>query len=300
MTFSSNDDGEDTLAEKKRTNSSPDSMKLGTCTLRLDVPRVIGILNVTPDSFSGDGIAGDNLTAIGRGEMMFDSGADIVDIGGESTRPGSEPTSEEEEMRRTIEVVEALARRHPGRISIDTYRPRVAESAIYAGATIINDVTGLRHSEMRKVVADHDATAIIMHMKGAPKTMQTRPRYRDVVAEIKAFLSDRIEEAENDGIGSRKIMVDPGIGFGKTLDHNLQILSRLREFRSLGKPIVIGVSRKSFIGKITGLPPEQRLEGSIAAAVVAIRNGADIVRVHDVPETVRALKVAHAIIQADE
>ena len=300
MTFSSNDDGEDTVAEMKRTKSLPYSVRIGTCTLRLDIPRIIGILNVTPDSFSGDGIAGDALTAIERGEMMFDSGADIVDVGGESTRPGAAPISEEEEIRRTIEVVEALARRHPGRISIDTHRPRVAESAIYAGATIINDVTGLRDGELRKVVAAHDATAIIMHMKGVPRTMQTRPRYRDVVAEIKAFLNDRIEEAENDGIGSRKIMIDPGIGFGKTLDHNLQILSRLREFRSFGKPIVIGVSRKSFIGKITGLPPEQRLEGSIAAAVMAVRNGADIVRVHDVSETVRALKVAHAIIHAED
>ena len=300
MTFSSNDDGEDTVTERKSTKSPPCSVKIGTCTLRLDVTRIIGILNVTPDSFSGDGIAGDALTAIERGEMMFDSGADIVDVGGESTRPRAEPVSEKEEIHRTIEVVDALARRHPGRISIDTYRPRVAESAIYAGATIINDVTGLRDGEMRKVIANHDATAIIMHMKGSPRTMQTRPRYKDVVAEIKAFFSDRIEEAENDGIGSRKIMIDPGIGFGKTLDHNLQILARLREFRSLGKPIVIGVSRKSFIGKITGLPPEQRLEGSIAAAVVAARNGASIVRVHDVLETVRALKVVDAIVQAEK
>jgi dihydropteroate synthase len=256
----------------------------------------MGIVNNTEDSFSGDGIGGDVKAAVRAGLSMFDMGADIVDVGGESTRPGAVSVPLDEELRRTIPVIEILCRVHPGRVSIDTMKPGVAEAALYAGVAIVNDVSGLRDPRMREVVAEHDAAVIIMHMRGDPRTMQVRPRYRDVVGDIMTYLEARIDEAEEAGINPRKIMVDPGIGFGKTIDHNLEILRRLREFKMLGKPIVIGVSRKSFIGKISGLPAMDRLPGSIAAAVLAVREGANIVRVHDVQETASALRVAHAIM----
>ena len=272
------------------------SVMTGTCRLRLDVTRVMGIVNVTPDSFSGDGIMGDPGGAISRGRAMFSDGADLVDVGGESTRPGAEPVPVDAEIARTLGVVEALSALRPGRVSIDTYKPEVAERALFGGATIINDVTGLGDPRMARVAAEHDASVIIMHMKGEPRTMQEDPKYVDVVSEIASFLQERVAVAEAAGVRSDRIMVDPGIGFGKTLDHNLEIIARLREFKALGKPVVIGVSRKAFIGKLTGLRPEDRLEGSLAAAVLAVRNGADVVRVHDVAETVRALGVAVPII----
>jgi dihydropteroate synthase len=281
-------------ATRRQTNIL--SIRLGTCVLKLDKPKVMGIVNNTPDSFSGDGIGGDVEKAVERGLFMFDSGADMVDVGGESTRPGADPVSPDTEMRRTIPVVERLTRAHPGRISIDTMKPEVAEGALFAGATLVNDVSGLRDQRMIDVVAEHDAGVIVMHMLGQPRTMQADPRYRDVVEDIIEFLSERISAAEEAGVNPRKIMVDPGIGFGKTLDHNLEILGRLREFRALGKPIVIGVSRKSFIGKLTGEPVENRLEGSIAAAILAVWEGANVIRVHDVPQTVRAMKVSSSIL----
>lgn len=275
------------------------SIKLGTCILKLDEPRIMGIVNNTPDSFSGDGIGGDVKAAVRAGLSMFDTGADIVDVGGESTRPGAAPVKLEEELRRTITVIESLSKVHPGRVSIDTMKPEVAEAALYAGAAIVNDVSGLRNPRMKEVVAEHGAAVVIMHMRGDPRTMQVKPRYRDVVGDIITYLEARIDEAQGAGIDPRKIMVDPGIGFGKTIDHNLEILRRLREFKKLGKPIVVGVSRKSFIGGISGLPASERLPGSIAAAVLAVREGANIVRVHDVPETAKALRVAHAIMTND-
>jgi dihydropteroate synthase len=255
----------------------------------------MGIINNTPDSFSGDGVSGDLDLALKRARAMFEAGADLVDVGGESTRPGAEAVPEQVEIKRTIPIIESLAASYPNRISIDTMKPRVAERALYSGASVVNDVSGLRDKDMIDVVAEHGASVIIMHMKGDPRTMQLRPRYRDVVRDVMEFLDDRIAAAEGAGVDPGLIMVDPGIGFGKTLEHNLEILARLRELKALGKPIVIGVSRKSFIGKITGLPPEQRLEGSLAAAILAVREGADVVRVHDVPETVRALRVANSI-----
>ncbi len=275
------------------------SVMVGTCRLRFDSPKVMGIVNITPDSFSGDGIIGDSSRAILRGKAMFAAGADLVDVGGESTRPGAEPVPADAEAVRILGVVEALSAHRPGRVSIDTYKPEVAERALFAGATIVNDVTGLRDPRMIDVVTEHGASVIIMHMKGEPRTMQVRPRYKDVVAEVASFLRDRVGAAEAAGVSPGKIMVDPGIGFGKTLDHNLEIIARLRELRGLGKPIVIGVSRKAFIGKLTDLPPEERVEGSLAAAVLAVRNGADVVRVHDVSETVRALKVAVPILSKE-
>jgi dihydropteroate synthase len=255
----------------------------------------MGILNMTTDSFSGDGLGGNWREAVARGKFMFEAGADMVDVGGESTRPGAEPVPFEVEVARTIRVVEELSALHPGRISIDTMKPQVANEALYAGASIVNDISGLRDSRMIAVVAEHDAAVIIMHMKGEPRTMQRSPKYRDVVREVKEYLADRIGVAEKAGINPRKIMIDPGIGFGKTVEHNLELIAGLSELRQLGKPVVIGVSRKSFIGRITGMPADKRLEGSLAAAVVAVREGANIIRAHDVPETVRALKVANAI-----
>lgn len=272
------------------------SIKLGSCVLKFDEPRVMGIVNNTPDSFSGDGIGGNTERAVARGLRMFEAGAAIVDVGGESTRPGAMPVTSDEEMTRTIPVVERLAKLYPGRVSIDTMKPEVAEGALYAGATLVNDVSGLRNEKMIEVVAEHDAAVIIMHMLGEPRTMQKSPRYKDVVGDILEFLTDRVSAAESAGVSPGKILVDPGIGFGKTIDHNLEIIGRLSELKSLGKPVVIGVSRKAFIGKLTGMKADERLEGSIAAAVLAVREGADIVRVHDVPETVKALKVADAII----
>lgn len=280
----------------KHGGRAPSPVKLGPFALKFDKPRVMGIVNNTPDSFSGDGLGGDVGRAVAQGISMFESGADLVDVGGESTRPGAESVTLETELARTIPVVMQLANVYPGRVSIDTMKPEVARRALSEGATIVNDVSGLRDSSMIDVVAECDAAAIIMHMKGDPRTMQVRPRYRDVVSEITEFFEDRISDAERAGISPRKIMIDPGIGFGKTLEHNIEIIARLKEFRSLGKPIVIGVSRKSFIGKLTGLPPDQRLEGSIAAAVLAVREGAQVVRVHDVPETVNALKVVDPIL----
>ena len=272
------------------------SVKLGQCVLRFDRPKVMGIVNNTPDSFSGDGLGGDTALAIERGRIMLEAGAAVVDIGGESTRPGADPVPLELEKRRTIPVVEALSASYPGRISIDSMKPDVAQAALLAGAVMVNDVTGLRNPKMIEVVVEHDAAVVIMHMLASPKTMQVRPRYKDVVSEIIAFLEDRVAMAERAGVSADRIMVDPGIGFGKNLNHNLEILARLKEFKRIGKPVVIGVSRKSFIGKITEMPPGERLEGSLAAAVLAVREGANMIRVHDVPETVRALSVADAIL----
>jgi dihydropteroate synthase len=276
--------------------TSAPSVKLGTCIIRFDVPKVMGIVNNTPDSFSKDGLAGDVRKAIARGESMFAEGADIVDVGGESTRPGAESVPVDEELRRVIPIIESLSAHHPGRVSIDTMKPEVAEAALFAGASVVNDVSGLREQKMIDIVAEHDAAVIIMHMLGEPRTMQKSPRYKDVMGDIKKYLRDKIEAAERSGVGPSKIMVDPGIGFGKTKDHNLEIIARLGELRTLGKPIVIGVSRKAFIGKITGRPVEDRLDGSIAAAVLAVGHGAALVRAHDVGATVRALAVAQAII----
>lgn len=258
----------------------------------------MGIVNNTPDSFSGDGVGGDAGSAAELGAKMFREGADIVDVGGESTRPGADPVPPEVEIGRVVPVVERLTEYRPGRISIDTMKPEVAEAALFAGATMVNDVSGLRDRRMIEVVSEHDAAVIVMHMLGQPRTMQKNPRYSDVVDDISAFLSDRIDAAERAGVNPRKIMVDPGIGFGKNMDHNLEILARLREFKKLGKPLVIGVSRKSFIGKITGRPADERLGGSIAAAILAVERGADVVRVHDVAETVSALRTAGAILSA--
>lgn len=255
---------------------------------------IMGILNVTPDSFSGDGIT--NIeNAVERTKKMVEEGADIIDVGGESTRPFSKPVPEKEEWKRVIPVLKKLMKEVDVPISIDSYKPRIVKKALDSGASIINDISGLRNKEMVRLAARHDVPVIIMHMRGTPRNMQKKTEYKDVVGEIFSFFEKRIEYAENNGVG--KILIDPGIGFGKNLEHNLEILRRLREFKTLGKPLLVGPSRKSFIGQILDLPAGERLEGTLASAAICIANGADIIRVHDVKECVRAAKIMDALVR---
>jgi dihydropteroate synthase len=255
---------------------------------------IVGVLNVTPDSFSDGGKFLNPSAAVDHALRMVEEGADIIDVGGESTRPGSMPVSEEEEIRRVIPVIEALARRTKAPISIDTYKANVAQRALEAGATIVNDISGLTFDpDMAGVVADHDASFILMHIKGTPRNMQENPQYNDVVAEIKSFLEERCKYAVT--LGIRQLIIDPGIGFGKKLEHNLEILRRISEFSVLGYPILVGPSRKSFIGLILNLPVEERLEGTAAAVAVSILNGAHLIRVHDVKAMKRVAMVVDAV-----
>ena len=255
---------------------------------------IVGILNVTPDSFSDGGNYFSLDAAVAQAHTMAEEGADIIDIGGESSRPGSEPVSEEEELRRVIPVIEKLARSVEVPISIDTWKPRVAAEALAAGASILNDITGLGNPAMRAAAAAARAPVILMHMQGEPKTMQEHPTYGDVVRDIKEFFIERIALAKEAGV--HDIILDPGIGFGKTLEHNLIILKRLHEFADLGYPLLVGPSRKAFIGTLNdGAPPAERLPGTIAAVVAARLNGASYVRVHDVKECRQALQVADAL-----
>jgi dihydropteroate synthase len=264
-------------------------------------PVLMGILNVTPDSFSDGGEffgAGD---AVARAVAMLDEGARIIDVGGESTRPGSDPVSPEEEARRVIPVVrEILAERPDAVVSIDTYRSETAESALEAGARIVNDVTALRGDRrMGRVVAEARRPVILMHMLGEPKTMQRDPRYDDVVSEVRNFLAERAEHAVAEGVDPEKIILDPGIGFGKTLDHNLALLYHLDALVELGFPVLVGASRKSFIGKITGVEEaRERVFGTVAANVVAYERGATLFRVHDVRANREALAVARSVLGA--
>lgn len=253
----------------------------------------MGILNVTPDSFSDGGLFVNADKAIEHAKQMVKEGAEIIDVGGESSRPGSEPVSEEEELRRVKPVIQKLVNEINVPISIDTYKPKVAEKCLSLGVQLVNDITGLRNKEMIKVVAQYKVPVIIMHMKGNPRNMQVNPTYEDVIKEIKEFLSERISEARKAGINN--VIIDPGIGFGKNTEHNLQILKRLSELKDLGCPILVGPSRKSFIENITGLPVNERLEGTLAAISIAIMNGANIIRVHDIKECKRAVQVVDAI-----
>lgn len=261
---------------------------------------VMGILNVTPDSFSDGGFHFEKERAIEHALKMVEDGADIIDIGGESTRPGSEAVSLEEELKRTIPVISALSGKVRVPLSIDTYRSAVAKRALESGASIVNDISGLRFdAEMAGVVSEFRVPVIIMHMKGTPKDMQLDPAYDDVVEEIREFFSDRIRYALQSRIGEEMIILDPGIGFGKTTDHNLEIIRRLDEFAVFNRPVLIGPSRKAFIGKILGgAPPQERVEGTAAAVACAIMKGASIVRVHDVKAMVRTVKVSDAIVRA--
>ncbi|HYA88595.1 MAG TPA: dihydropteroate synthase [Nitrospirota bacterium] len=261
--------------------------------------RIMGILNVTPDSFSDGGLFADAGKAISHARDMAAAGADIIDIGGESTRPGSEPLAEEEELRRIIPLIERLSKELAVPISVDTYKASVAKKALDAGASIVNDISGLRFSpDMAKVVAEYGAAVIIMHIKGTPRNMQQNPVYDDVIGEIMAYLEEGIAIAERAGVDRNKTLIDPGIGFGKTLEHNLAILNRLDAFRALGRPIVLGTSRKKFIGKILEIPiPEQRIEGTAATVAIGIERGASIVRVHDVAHMARIVRMTDAIVK---
>lgn len=274
-------------------------LRLGQSTLDLRMrPCVMGILNVTPDSFSDGGRFFSAAAAVDHALHMIDDGADMLDIGGESTRPGAEDVPIDEELRRVVPVIESLRAVSAIPISIDTRKAAVADAAIAAGANIINDVSALRHdAAMADVAARFDVPVVLMHMQGSPATMQTEPAYADVVEEVHAFLSERLTACSDRGIG--QVVLDPGIGFGKTLDHNLKLLRGLPRILDLGVPVLIGVSRKSFIGQLTGRPSDMRLPGSIAAAVLALHGGASIFRVHDVRETREALDVAAAILQEE-
>jgi dihydropteroate synthase len=258
--------------------------------------RVMGIVNVTPDSFSDGGLYLDSDAAIAHGRALFEEGADVVDVGGESTRPGAAAVPADEERRRTEPVVRELAA-GGAKVSIDTSKAAVAAAALNAGASIVNDVTAFAADpELAGLCAHRGCEVILMHMQGTPQTMQENPTYDDVVDDVKAFFAERIELAVSRGVAEERIWVDPGIGFGKTLDHNLTLLRRLSELRDLGRPIVVGTSRKSFLGKLTGRDASGRLGGTIASNVIALANGADVFRVHDVHEVREALVVAEAIL----
>jgi dihydropteroate synthase len=258
--------------------------------------RLMGIVNVTPDSFSDGGLYLDAEAAIAHGNELAAQGADVLDVGGESTRPGAEAVSAEEERQRVEPVVAALA--DAGHeVSIDTSKASVAEAALDAGAQIVNDVTAFRSDlEMAALCADRNCHVVLMHMLGTPRTMQDDPRYEDVVDDVKAFLAERVEHAVAAGVAEERIWIDPGIGFGKTLEHNLVLLRRLGELRDLGRPILIGASRKRFIGAVTGRAEGERIGGTVAASILALERGADAVRVHDVRDVSEAMTTADAIM----
>jgi dihydropteroate synthase len=258
--------------------------------------RLMGIVNVTPDSFSDGGLFLDPARAIAHARGLVDEGADLLDVGGESTRPGARAVEAGEELERVAPVLDGLSDLVTP-ISVDTSKAAVAEAALDAGAEIVNDVTALRSDpELAPLCAGRRCGVVLMHMLGTPRTMQESPTYDDVVDEVKAFLASRIEFATSEGIKEERIWVDPGIGFGKTVAHNLELLRRVGELRDLGRPVVIGASRKSFIGKITGRDVDERSGGTIAANVLALRGGAEVLRVHDVRESRQALDVAEAIL----
>jgi dihydropteroate synthase len=259
----------------------------------------MGIVNVTPDSFSDGGLFLDAEAAIEHGRALAAEGAAILDIGGESTRPGAEPVDAGEELDRVIPVIEGLADTG-AQISIDTTKAAVAKRAIDAGASIVNDVSALRFDpELAAVVAEAGAPCVLMHMLGEPRTMQDDPRYDDVVSDVKAFLEERLAFAVEQGIAEENVWLDPGIGFGKTVDHNLELVERLGEIVAIGRPVVFGASRKSFLGKLTGRLVDERLAGTIAVNIIAYERGARIFRVHDVAPAVDALKVAAATVRRE-
>jgi dihydropteroate synthase len=259
------------------------------------VTLVMGIVNVTPDSFSDGGTYLEADAAIAHGRDLLAAGADLVDVGGESTRPGAAAVGAAEEIARVTPVIEALAS-DGATVSVDTSKAAVAEAALSAGAGIVNDVTALADPGMAAICAARGPGLVLMHMKGTPRTMQDNPVYEDVVIEVREFLAERLRFAVDAGIDEETIWLDPGIGFGKTVEHNLELIARLGELADLGRPIVIGASRKNFIGAITGREVGDRLGGSIATNVLGLANGAEVLRVHDVAETIQALRVAERII----
>jgi dihydropteroate synthase len=262
-------------------------------------PTVMGVVNVTPDSFSDGGLFLEPGAAVRHGEQLAADGAEILDVGGESTRPGADPVPASEELHRVVPVVERLAVGGVARVSVDTTKVAVAEAALQAGARIVNDVSAFRFEpEMAGLVAGAGADCCLMHMLGEPRTMQEDPRYDDVVSDVKAFLEERLAFAVGEGVPEERVWLDPGIGFGKTLEHNLELLRRLDEIVAIGRPVVIGTSRKSFLGKITGREAADRVPGTIATNVIAWERGASIFRVHDVAQVADALKVAAATVPA--
>jgi len=268
--------------------------------LRLDRPRICGILNLTGDSFSGDGLRGDVEAAVAQGMTMVEQGADMLDIGAESTRPGATAVDAQTEIARVVPVIEALAKRVEVPISIDTSKPEVMRAAIAAGAGFINDVYALRREGALDAAAELKVPVCVMHMQGEPGTMQDDPHYDDVVGEVHRFLAERVFACEMSGIDKRRVLVDPGFGFGKTLEHNLALLRGLERFRDLGAGAFVGVSRKAMIGTLTGRKSgAERAAGSAAAAMIAVQRGAMIVRVHDVPATRDALNVWKAVHEGD-
>lgn len=255
---------------------------------------LMGILNVTPDSFSDGGRFFEQTDAVLHAYQMVKDGADVIDVGGESTRPGAELVPPEEEMRRVVPVIQKIRQKSGVPISVDTYKSDVASAALKAGANIVNDITGLHFDpKMGDVIAEAGASVVVMHIKGTPKDMQSNPQYDNVVAEVYEYLEEAVDAARKKGIV--QIMIDPGIGFGKNVEHNLELINRLDEFKKMGVPVLIGVSRKSFIGRILETPVEARLEGTAAAVTASILRGADVVRVHDVREMRRVAMVADAI-----
>lgn len=257
----------------------------------------MGVINVTPDSFSDGGSYLDKDKAVERGLKLVSEGSDIIDIGGESSRPGSDPTSKEEEMRRVIPVISELRKRIDMLISVDTTKSEVAKAALDSGADIINDISSFRFDpRMMTLAAQKEVPVILMHMKGTPKTMQINPHYQDLLREVKEFLKERLEEVQAQSIKKEKIIIDPGIGFGKSLKDNLILINNLHFLEEFNRPILVGISRKSFIGKILNLPPQERLEGTIASAILSLIHGAHILRVHDVEAVKKAILVAEAII----
>ena len=266
-------------------------------TLDLSQPRVMGILNITPDSFSDGGDFLSPAAALERAREMAAEGADIIDVGGESTRPGAQPVSEQEELERVLPVIRAISAELSVPVSIDTSKPNVMRAAVAAGARMINDVLALRAPGALEAAREAKVPVCLMHMQGEPRTMQQDPHYGDVVDDIIVFLRERIRVCEAAGIPRRFLILDPGFGFGKTLAHNLRLLKELHRIKELGLPLLVGLSRKSMLGALLqGMPASERLYGSLAAAVLAVERGASIVRVHDVKPTVDALRVVEAVL----
>ena len=266
--------------------------------LNLTFPQVMGILNVTPDSFSDGGRHNSLDLALRHAEAMINAGATLLDIGGESTRPGAAEVSEDEELARVVPVVEAIARRFDVWISVDTSKAIVIREAARAGMHLINDIRSLQEPGALQAAAETGLPVCLMHMQGQPKTMQHSPKYEDVVAEVAEYFVEQIARCENAGIPKSKLILDPGFGFGKNLNHNYQLLARLAEFHHFGLPLLVGMSRKSMVGQLLHVSPEQRVTGSVACAVIAAMQGAQIVRVHDVKETVEAMRVVEATLSA--
>lgn len=274
----------------------PLALRCGDKTLDLSRPVVMGVVNVTPDSFSDGGRFLASDAAVAHGVRLAAEGAALIDVGGESTRPGAEPVALEEELRRVVPVIERLRAATRAIISVDTSKPEVMRAALAAGAGLVNDVYALRAPGALQAVAGSGCGLCLMHMQGEPRTMQAAPRYTDVVAEVRAFLAERVDACRAAGVEPQRIAVDPGFGFGKTLEHNLTLLRQLHALAAGGSPVVVGLSRKSMVGTLTGRPPGERLNGSVALAVVAALAGARIIRAHDVAATVEALKVVAAVM----